>query len=101
MISSRRPGTRRWRRTAVRAPWPSTWTTLPPARQRREILRRGRGCRGGLSGPLAGSSAVVAEHHPSEGTGRLTARRIDRAYEQLSASDLGRLVELLGLARDR
>ena len=27
---------------------------------------------------------VVAEHHASEGTGRLTARRIDRAYEQLS-----------------
>ena len=43
--------------------------------------------------------AVVTEHHPSEGTGRLTARRIDRAYEQLSAHDLGRLVELLGLAR--
>jgi hypothetical protein len=43
---------------------------------------------------------VVAEHHPSEGTGRLTARRIDRAYEDLSAPDLGRLVELLGLAPD-
>jgi hypothetical protein len=42
--------------------------------------------------------AVVAEHHASEGTGRLTARRIDRAYEQLSASDLGTLSELLGLA---
>ena len=42
--------------------------------------------------------AVVAEHHPSEGTGRLTVRRIDRAYGQLPASDLGVLVELLGLA---
>jgi hypothetical protein len=42
--------------------------------------------------------AVMAEHHPSEGTGRLTARRIDRAYRDLPASDLGRLVELLGLA---
>ena len=41
---------------------------------------------------------VVAEHHPSEGTGRLTARRIDRAYEQLPQSDLGRLVDWLGLA---
>ena len=41
---------------------------------------------------------VVAEHHPSEGTGRLTARRIDRLYEELSALDLGVLVELLGLA---
>jgi hypothetical protein len=41
--------------------------------------------------------AVVAEHHASEGTGRLTARRIDRAYEQLSASDLDQLAELLGL----
>jgi tetratricopeptide (TPR) repeat protein len=41
--------------------------------------------------------AVVAEHHPSEGTGRLTARRIDRAYEQLPAPDLGALVELLSL----
>jgi tetratricopeptide (TPR) repeat protein len=41
--------------------------------------------------------AVVAEHHPSEGTGRLTARRIDRAYEKLSASGLRELIELLGL----
>ena len=40
---------------------------------------------------------IVAEHHPSEGTGRLTARRIDRAYEELPPSDLGVLVELLGL----
>jgi hypothetical protein len=42
--------------------------------------------------------AVLAEHHPSEGTGRLTARRIDRAYEQLSGLDLGRLVQWLELA---
>ena len=42
--------------------------------------------------------AVMAEHHPREGTGRLTARRIDRAYDKLPASDLGRLAELLGLA---
>ena len=42
--------------------------------------------------------AVVAEHHPGEGTGRLTARRIDRVYELLSESDIGRLVEWLGLA---
>jgi hypothetical protein len=40
---------------------------------------------------------VVAEHHPSEGTARLTARRIDRAYDALSASDLDVLVELLRL----
>jgi hypothetical protein len=40
---------------------------------------------------------VVAEHHPSEGTGRLTARRVDRVYEKLSATDLGELVELLSL----
>ena len=40
--------------------------------------------------------AVVAEHHPGEGTGRLTARRIDRAYDQLPEPDLGRL---RGLAR--
>ena len=42
--------------------------------------------------------AVVAEHHPGEGTGRLTARRIDRAYDQLPEPDLGRLVDWLGLA---
>ena len=42
--------------------------------------------------------SVAAEHYPSEGTGRLTARRIDRAYEQLPQSDLGRLVQWLGLA---
>ena len=41
---------------------------------------------------------VVAEHHPGEGTGRLTARRIDRAYDQLPGSDLGRVVQWLGLA---
>ena len=41
---------------------------------------------------------VVAEQHPSEGAGRLTARRIDRAYEVLSASDLSGLAALLGLA---
>jgi lipopolysaccharide biosynthesis regulator YciM len=40
---------------------------------------------------------VVAEHHPTEGTGRLTARRIDRGYEELSAFDLGALAEQLGL----
>ena len=44
--------------------------------------------------------AVVAEHHPSEGTGRLTARRIDRAYEQLPEADLGQLVAWLGLPAD-
>ena len=45
---------------------------------------------------------VVAEHHTSEGTGRLTARRIDRAHDELSASDLNVLLELLwpGLAAD-
>lgn len=42
--------------------------------------------------------AVVAEHHADEGAGRLTARRVDRAYEMLPAPDLGRLVEWLGLA---
>ena len=42
--------------------------------------------------------AVVAEHHPSEGTGRLTARRIDRVYGQLPEPDLGRLVDWLELA---
>ena len=41
---------------------------------------------------------IVAEHHPDEGTGRLTARRIDRAYETLLASDLSRLINWLELA---
>ena len=91
------PGTRRWRRTAVRVPWPSTWTTLPPASRSRGPVAVGRDVGGRClgRGRIVG---VVAEHHPSEGTGRLTARRIDRAYEQLPASDLGRLVKLLGLA---
>jgi hypothetical protein len=44
--------------------------------------------------------AVIAEHHPSEGMGRLTARRIDRAYDQLPVFELGVLVGLLGLAPD-
>jgi ATP/maltotriose-dependent transcriptional regulator MalT len=55
----------------------------------------------GMSGGAVWSDdrivAVVAEHHPSEGTGRLTARRIDRAYEKLSTTDLRELGELLRL----
>jgi Trypsin-like peptidase domain len=55
----------------------------------------------GMSGAAvwAGSRiiGVVAEHHASEGAGRLTARRIDRAYERLRESDLDRLVTWLGL----
>ena len=42
--------------------------------------------------------AVVAEHHPGEAAGRLTARRIDRVYEQLPESGLGLFVNWLGLA---
>ncbi len=57
----------------------------------------------GMSGAAvwAGSRiiGVVAEHHASEGAGRLTARRIDRAYEQLPESDVDRLVTWLGLVR--
>ncbi len=40
---------------------------------------------------------VLAEHHSAEGNGRLTARRIDRAYTELSAQHLDRLVTRLGL----
>jgi hypothetical protein len=42
--------------------------------------------------------AVLAEHHSSEGTGRLTARRVDRAYNQLPAAELAGFVDVLGLA---
>jgi Trypsin-like peptidase domain len=63
---------------------------------------------GGGSSPWEGMSGsavwaagrivgVVAEHHPAEGTGRLTVRRIDRAYDQLPAPDLGILIGMLGL----
>src|SRR5206468_6323461 len=56
----------------------------------------------GMSGAAVWASGriigVVAEHHSSEGTGRLTARRIDRAYEQLPESNLDRIVSWLGLA---
>ena len=56
----------------------------------------------GMSGAAVWSAGriigVAAEHHPSEGTGRLTARRIDRAYDELPKYDLGRLVHWLGLA---
>jgi hypothetical protein len=41
--------------------------------------------------------AVIAEHHSAEGAARLTARRIDRAYEQLPTSDLGQFAEWTGL----
>jgi hypothetical protein len=40
---------------------------------------------------------VVAEHHRAEGAGRLTARGIDRAYDQLQPCDLGVLTGLLDL----
>ena len=56
----------------------------------------------GMSGAAVWSAArivgVVAEHHPGEGTGRLTARRIDRAYAELSGLDIEQLVNWLGLA---
>ena len=56
----------------------------------------------GMSGAVVWTNGriigVVAEHHLSEGTGRLTARRIDRAYEQLPKSDLDQLVTWLGLS---
>jgi len=56
----------------------------------------------GMSGAAVWSAgrivAVVAEHHPGEGTGRLTARRIDRAYELLPKPDLGQVVHWVGLA---
>lgn len=44
---------------------------------------------------------VVAEHHPGEGTGRLTARRIDSAYVKLPEPDLNQLAGWLGLAPAR
>jgi tetratricopeptide (TPR) repeat protein len=62
---------------------------------------------GGLSpwegfsgGPVFSSGrivAVVTEHHVSEGTGRLTARRIDSVYYELSPTDFEKLSRLLGL----
>ena len=93
---SRRPDILRSQRIADRAPWPSTCTTLRLPRERMEILRHGRDVGGSCMGRYR-IVAVVAEHYASEGTGRLTGRRIDRAYEQLSASLLDRLAELLGL----
>ena len=40
---------------------------------------------------------VITENYFSEDTGRLTARRIDRAYDELPASDLRIFIDLLGL----
>ncbi|MBV9445601.1 MAG: hypothetical protein JO345_06860 [Streptosporangiaceae bacterium] len=51
-----------------------------------------------VSGRIVG---VLAEHYPAEGTARLTARRIDHAYGQLSRSDLGLLRGLLALPDTR
>ena len=97
VTSSRRLGTLRSRRTAARALWPSTCMTLHLLRKRRGIASPWEGMSGGPVWAAGRIVAVVAEHHASEGTGRLTARRIDRAYEQLAASDLDRFSELLGL----
>jgi hypothetical protein len=40
---------------------------------------------------------VVAEHHPGEGTGRLTARRVDRIYAQPPVPGLDVVAGLLGM----
>jgi hypothetical protein len=56
----------------------------PPGPPPREDPSPWEGMSGGpvlAAGRIVG---VVTEHHPSEGTGRLTARRIDRAYEALA-----------------
>ena len=70
----------------------------PPAVPERAGLSPWEGMSGAAVWTDGRIIGVVAEHHPSEGTGRLTARRIDRAYEQLSESDLDRLVNWLGIA---
>ena len=55
----------------------------PPARQRPGDPSPWEGMSGAAVWAAGRIVGVVAEHHSSEGTGRLTARRIDRAYEQL------------------
>ena len=55
----------------------------------------------GMSGAAVWASGriigVIAEHHPSEGTGRLTVRRIDRACEELPTVDRDRITDWLRL----
>ena len=69
----------------------------PPRQPSHEEASPWEGMSGGpvlAAGRIVG---VVAEQHTSEGTGRLTARRIDRAYDELPTADLGGLLELLRL----
>lgn len=69
----------------------------PPASPGHEGLSPWEGMSGAAVWADGRIIGVVAEHHSSEGTGRLIARRIDRAYQQLAESDLDRLVDWLGL----
>jgi hypothetical protein len=69
----------------------------PPPPQRQGEPSPWEGMSGGSVWAAGRIVGVVAEHHAREGPGRLTARRVDRAYEQLSASDLDQLSQLLGL----
>jgi hypothetical protein len=56
---------------------------------------------GGMSGAAVWSAGrvigLVAEHHRSDGLGRLAATRADRWYERLSPSQLRQLRDLTGL----
>ena len=56
---------------------------------------------GGMSGAAVWSAGsvvgLVAEHHRTDGLGRLAATRVDRWYERLSPSRLGQLRRLTGL----
>ena len=56
---------------------------------------------GGMSGAAVWSAGrvigLVAEHHRSDGLGRLAATRVDRWYERLSPSQLRQLRDLTGL----
>ena len=69
----------------------------PPAIPERAGLSPWEGMSGAAVWADGRIIGVVAEHHASEGTGRLTARRIDRAYHDLPDSDLKRLVTWLEL----
>lgn len=55
----------------------------------------------GMSGAAAWSGGrivgVIAEHHAAEGPGRLTARRLDQAYDVLPPSELHEITTRLGL----
>ena len=81
--------------TGAKGPWRSRWRR-PSATRTRTVSPWG-----GMSGAAVWSAGrvigLIAEHHRSDGLGRLAATRVDRWHERLSPARLRQLCGLTGL----